>query len=123
MTQSALQQAPDQPPVTIDLGEAELRTLRDRLLEERRFRLTQLTALREELAEDPRASHDEVAITLRSGASAALGDIEAALLRMDEGAYGVCTGCRDAISPERLDALPMAGLCMPCQRRRSIRAR
>jgi DnaK suppressor protein len=44
--------------------------------------------------------------------------VEAALRRMDVGAYGICEGCAQPIGDERLDALPAARLCMRCKQRR-----
>ena len=37
-----------------------------------------------------------------------------ALARLEEGTYGVCTGCGEEISAGRLQALPAAGLCFEC---------
>lgn len=45
----------------------------------------------------------------------AAADIEAALGRLDAGTYGVCERCEQPIAPARLDALPHAPLCAPCQ--------
>jgi RNA polymerase-binding transcription factor DksA len=42
--------------------------------------------------------------------------IEAALQRIEDGAYGVCVRCGDAIAPERLDILPHTPLCRNCAR-------
>jgi DnaK suppressor protein len=47
----------------------------------------------------------------------ALGDINWALRRLDHGTYGTCERCTAPIPFERLSILPMARLCMPCQRR------
>lgn len=44
-----------------------------------------------------------------------LADIEAALARLDDGTYGVCTDCGNQIPPRRLEALPLAVLCVNCQ--------
>ena len=41
--------------------------------------------------------------------------IEEALQRIRDGSYGQCADCGDEISPERLEALPFASLCMKCQ--------
>jgi RNA polymerase-binding protein DksA len=41
---------------------------------------------------------------------------EAAIVRLDEGTYGICTNCGRQIDPERLDALPHASLCIDCKR-------
>lgn len=39
----------------------------------------------------------------------------AALQRIQEGAFGVCVECEEAINPRRLAALPAAALCIRCQ--------
>jgi RNA polymerase-binding transcription factor DksA len=54
---------------------------------------------------------------LEEGAQQTLGDIEAALLRIDEGTYGTCLVCGAPIGAERLRALPWARLCIDDQRR------
>ena len=41
-----------------------------------------------------------------------LREIAAAVHRLDEGTYGVCEGCGDAIPPERLEARPTARTCV-----------
>jgi RNA polymerase-binding transcription factor DksA len=40
-----------------------------------------------------------------------LGEIDRALVRLDEGTYGRCEACRDPIDDERLAALPFARYC------------
>lgn len=47
-----------------------------------------------------------------------LNDVEAALVKLDSGTYGTCEGCRQPISPARLEAKPAARLCMECASRR-----
>ena len=42
-------------------------------------------------------------------------DIDAALLRIAAGSYGVCTDCDEAIEVKRLEAYPTAKRCRPCQ--------
>lgn len=44
-------------------------------------------------------------------------EIQAALSRMAAGTYGTCEVCGATISPERLEALPMARRCVDCQER------
>jgi RNA polymerase-binding protein DksA len=46
-----------------------------------------------------------------------MAEILAALARIDVGTYGICAACGEAISPARLEALPMARRCVPCQER------
>ena len=47
--------------------------------------------------------------------TAELGDIDAALERMDADTYGQCTDCGVTIPPERLNAYPTAKRCIDCQ--------
>lgn len=42
-------------------------------------------------------------------------DIDAALLRIADGSYGVCLDCGEDIEVPRLEAWPMAKRCRPCQ--------
>jgi RNA polymerase-binding transcription factor DksA len=44
-----------------------------------------------------------------------LTEVDAALARMREGAYGDCTDCGTAIAPARLMAYPTARRCVGCQ--------
>ena len=47
--------------------------------------------------------------------TAELGDIEAALERIQAGTYGHCTDCGVSIPPARLSAYPTAKRCIACQ--------
>ena len=47
--------------------------------------------------------------------TAELGDIEAALERLDAGTYGQCSECGVTIPPARLNAYPTAKRCIDCQ--------
>jgi len=109
------------PAATDPVRIAELRLA---LNEQCRFRIEQLTELAARAenqstnAGDPR---DEVADALQAGAMSALAEIAAALVRMDVGRYGRCETCGVAIPLERLEILPMAALCMRCQRLQEAR--
>lgn len=52
-----------------------------------------------------------------------LGEIDAALQRLDDGTYGRCTECGNEIAPDRLEALPYAALCVACQEQEQNRSR
>lgn len=54
-------------------------------------------------------------IALLTGELAELRDIDAALLRIRAGTYGICIDCGDAIPPERLKAQITAQRCIACQ--------
>lgn len=43
--------------------------------------------------------------------------LQAALSRNEAGTYGVCATCGEAISPARLEAMPIAWYYMRCQER------
>ena len=56
-------------------------------------------------------------------AVATLRRIEAAIERVDDGTYGRCTCCRDAIAEARLRAMPFAVCCRQCEMTRELEAR
>jgi len=41
--------------------------------------------------------------------------IEKALLRIEDGTFGICERCDEPISPKRLDARPVTTLCIRCK--------
>lgn len=61
--------------------------------------------------------NDDVLLALLLEAEDALRQIGLAKLRLAEGRYGLCLGCGAAISPERLEALPIAEYCLACAER------
>jgi DnaK suppressor protein len=54
-------------------------------------------------------------LALRDRAEQHLALVDAALERLDAGAYGACLRCGAPIPPERLEALPWAAHCIACQ--------
>ena len=54
---------------------------------------------------------------LEEGVQQTLGEIEAALRRIDAGTYGNCLMCGKPIAEQRLRAIPWARLCIDDQRR------
>src|SRR5687767_58034 len=42
-------------------------------------------------------------------------EIEEALVRLTRGGYGDCEDCEEPIDPERLELIPEARRCAPCQ--------
>jgi RNA polymerase-binding transcription factor DksA len=63
---------------------------------------------------DPTVYSWERNLARQERARGRLMELEAALQRMEEGTYGVCEACGQAIEPERLAALPIAILCIAC---------
>lgn len=54
-------------------------------------------------------------LALRERAIQHLAQVDAALSRLDEGAFGQCVRCGRQIVPARLEALPWAAHCIECQ--------
>jgi RNA polymerase-binding protein DksA len=54
----------------------------------------------------------EIDYTLEENSGHVLSEIDAALKRIEDGTYGICTVCGKEIAPERLEAYPWASLCM-----------
>jgi RNA polymerase-binding transcription factor len=46
--------------------------------------------------------------------AASIKDIDRALIKIEEGTYGVCDSCGEPIAEARLEALPAAALCVVC---------
>lgn len=63
----------------------------------------------------------EIDYTLGENAEQVLSEIEAALARIEDGTYGICTNCGKPIGEERLEAYPWASLCIDCARQREGR--
>jgi DnaK suppressor protein len=47
-----------------------------------------------------------------------LADVERALEKLADGTYGHCDACGEAITEQRLEAIPWAALCIACARTR-----
>ena len=59
----------------------------------------------------------ELDATLEESARESLAAVERALVRIDEGTYGICSRCGAKIAEARLDAMPTAELCITCKER------
>ena len=60
-----------------------------------------------------------VNIKLRQTDAKLLRAIEAAILRIDHGVYGVCLVCEAEISPARLAAVPWTSVCIACKEKKT----
>ena len=54
-------------------------------------------------------------VAMNEHETAELGDIDAALERIQAGTYGICTACGVSIPDARLNAYPTAKRCINCQ--------
>jgi DnaK suppressor protein len=59
--------------------------------------------------------NQEIQLRLGERESQMVADIDQALLRIDEGSYGLCARCGKEIPERRLDALPTARYDAECQ--------
>ncbi|MFA7586350.1 MAG: TraR/DksA family transcriptional regulator [Novosphingobium sp.] len=62
--------------------------------------------------EDDASLEAQAALVTREIAS-----VNRALLRIENGTYGECVRCGDAIAPKRLEVRPEAALCISCASR------
>jgi DnaK suppressor protein len=69
-----------------------------------------------DLADQASDSYDkDLANSLSEAERGRLASVEHALKRVEEGVYGLCDTCSKPIPLGRLQALPFAKLCVPCQ--------
>ena len=61
--------------------------------------------------------NQELQLRLGERESQAVADIDQALLRIEEGSYGVCQSCGKSIDERRLEAVPTARYDAACQSR------
>lgn len=97
------------------------------IAEKLRLRLTELTGRANEIEDDLRqpleADFSEQAIDLSDDEAlegvddvlrAEARQVRLALARIDNGTYGICTGCGEPIGRARLEAQPTATTCIAC---------
>lgn len=58
--------------------------------------------------------NDEAMVAIDGELATELRNVESALARFEDGTYGFCSRCGEAILPERLSALPETILCIHC---------
>jgi len=58
--------------------------------------------------------NQDVLMSLGQDAKNTVMQIDKALIRIEEGSYGVCEQCGDEINAQRLEAVPFANLCIKC---------
>lgn len=55
-------------------------------------------------------------LTLESTLEKALADVNDALKRLEDGAYGICKFCKEPIAEKRLLARPVSSTCIECKK-------
>ncbi|MEU8107319.1 TraR/DksA C4-type zinc finger protein [Nonomuraea muscovyensis] len=99
------------------LSSVQTQTLRQELEEQLAWRSRQLLSL-QAASRDARGADDtwqELLVSI-TAADRALAELQQALDRLDEGAYGRCGQCDAGIPFERLKIRPLARYCIDCQR-------
>jgi DnaK suppressor protein len=110
---------------TTQLSPSELMELRAQLLRELEQQTEVLAEQSEQLDEIPAGAagalevERDVAEELLTRRHDAIEEITGALARIDAHTYGRCQECQGAIPVERLEIIPYARLCVPCQAVRS----
>jgi DnaK suppressor protein len=102
------------PAALSRLSAEQLDRLRRLLVEEHVLQQTRAVELQDPLDLEP-----DLADVLLVRCREALDEIEEALALLGRGAYGSCSACGAAIPYERLEAVPWARRCVPCQAGRS----
>ncbi len=57
----------------------------------------------------------QIALSIASGESQLLQEIEDALERLKKNTFGICEMCKEPIARKRLEAIPHARYCIQCQ--------
>ena len=99
----------------------------EELKQELEERLAQLQARLASIKKDATQAHssdsaeqaqerenDEVVDAIGNETAQSIRDIQAALLRIEDGTYGICGQCGQEISAGRLQAVPEATRCVNC---------
>jgi RNA polymerase-binding transcription factor DksA len=58
--------------------------------------------------------NDDVLEEIGKETQLSIAHVKAALQRLDDDSYGICTSCGEEIAEGRLDALPETTLCVKC---------
>ena len=105
----------------------EMETFKKRLLEEKSRVLNHaqehekddLQISTDDLADEADLASSElnqsVSLRLKDRERSLLQKIELALAKIETGTYGVCEACEEPIEAKRLDARPVAELCIRCK--------
>ena len=93
---------------------ADLRTSLSADFADQTARLRELTELNADTG-DPGEAHNRAELLVATRRT--IEQITGALRRIAEGTYGVCQKCDRTIPLERLEVLPHARFCVPCQER------
>ena len=110
---------------------AELRRVKQRLIAEERYLLSEIAGQIAELEDATEASGEERAsapedaglaifehektLAVEGAFEDMLTEVRHALHKINTGSYGICDSCGQPITVDRLEARPQASLCVPCK--------
>jgi len=98
--------------VRIEADIAELETTERELLSE----ASGENNYRDHMADQGSATFErELDMTFEENERVELDDVKGALVRLEDGTYGVCARCSAEIPIARLEAMPTATLCITCK--------
>ncbi len=96
-----------------------LREEKARLLNHSERKTEEMTLSTDDLADEVDLASSElnqsVALRLRDRERLLLQKIEVALAKIDSGTFGICDLCEEPIEIKRLEARPVADLCIRCK--------
>lgn len=99
--------------VLIDLRDQELLKIRALIHDET---VLGIQATGDELDQARRDEDLEIQVGLLDLSESRLAAITSALVRLEEGRFGICEECKDQISLTRLQSVPFARYCFDCQK-------
>ena len=100
----------ENPPTGAHLTADQVERLRRLLVAEYTDRKARAVEL-----QDPPDLESDLAEVLLARNYEAMDEIEAALKRIEDGAYGICVSCGAPVPFERLEIVPAADRCVRCQ--------
>ena len=89
-----------------------LNQLEQRLVQATRDASQSHSADSEEQAQE--RENDEVIDVIGTETERSIQQVKTALNRIEQGEYGICSSCRKAIDPHRLEAIPESTQCYSC---------
>ena len=102
----------------MEMSPKEQEEIRARLMQEKRELTKRVDRIhahaREPLEADSSEQAAQLVSALETEAIEEIAEIDAALQRLENGRYGICIGCGEEISPQRLEARPACTECVDC---------
>ena len=96
-----------------------LQTRKEEILSGKKAQLSkECTSNQDEQAVETVPTHIKLSMTYQE--TKELNDIQRAFLRLEDGTYGICKECQEAISDKRLRVNASADTCVPCKEKTEV---